>query len=216
MTIIRPNYIIFLILLMIGFLLYSWESPDINYNSKLSVNDCIKLDEKNLEVQDFKINYIENSSPNCINPYFPSIHISFKKEHNAWLHIVRTNDKNYKVFIDSVDKDKYPDLYPFYNKIDNPYSEFSSGDNDFYDAPLWFYRIWHPEIEWVGHAYPVQVDDISRSITFYEGIRWGFKFGSYRLRPSMILPTIIGRNNIESDWEVFKTALDGYKLMIIE
>jgi len=208
MTTIRPK--------IIGFLIYSWESPDINYNSKLSVNDCIKLDEKNLEVQDFKINYIENSSTDCINPYFPSIHISFGKKHNAWLHIIRTNHENYKVFIDSVDSNKYPELYPFYQKSDNPYSEFASKNNDFYDAPLWLYRIWDPELEWVGHAYPVEIDEISRSITFYKGIRWGFKFGNYRLRPQMITPTVIGKDDIEFDWEILKTALDDYRLMIVE
>lgn len=205
-----------IIILIIGFLIYSWESPDINHNSKLNIRDCIALDEKKIQIGDFTVSYNENSSTDCINPYFPSIHISFRKQHNAWLHIVGTNHENYKVFIDSVDSNKYPELYPFYQKDDNPYSEFASKNNDFYDAPLWSYRIWHQEVEWVGHAYPIEIDDISRSITFYEGIRWGFKFGNYRLRPQMIIPTVIGKNDIKSDWEIFKTALGGYSLVIVE
>ena len=180
------------------------------------MGDCIQLDEKNLKVGDFTIRYSENSSPDCINPYFPSIHINFSGKHNAWLHIVRTNHENYRVFIDSVDKNKYPELYPFYQKIDNPYSEFASGDGDFYDAPIWFYKLWQPEVEWIGHAYPVDVDYQSRVVRFYGGISWGFKFGNYRLRPSIILPTTIGGSEIKSDWEILKSALDGYNFAIVE
>ena len=158
----KLRYILGITLLIIGIFAYTWESPDINYNSKLSVSDCIALDEKNIMLGDFIIRYSENSSPDCVNPYFPSIHINFSGKHNAWLHIVRTNDENYRIFIDSVDKNKYPELYPFYQKLDNPYSEFALGDGDFYDAPLWIYKLWQPEVEWIGHAYPVDVDYQSR------------------------------------------------------
>jgi hypothetical protein len=151
-----------------------------------------------------------------VNPYFPSISISFGKKHNAWLHIVRTNSENYRVFIDSVDKNEYPKLYPFYQKLDNPYSEFAGSDNNFYDAPLWTYRIWHPEVEWIGHAYPVNVDYQLKVVSFYQGIRWGFKIGNYRLRPIAIKPTVVGKYAVECDWNIFKSELDGYKMAIVE
>jgi hypothetical protein len=53
-------------------------------------------------------------------------------------------------------------------------------------------------------------------VNFYEGIQWGFKFGNYKLRPQMISPTVIGKNDIESDWWIFKNALGTYKLVIVE
>ncbi len=186
-------------------LLYSYESPGWNYNSKLSADDCIKLDENLIGLGDFLVRYIENSSTDCTNPYFPTMHIRFLRPHNAWLQIVRTNVDGYRVFIDSVDKNTNPELYPFYTM-----------DDDFYDAPLWTYRIWHDGVEWVAHLYPISIDFHSKVVTFSQGLLWGFRFGNYRLRPVTIKPTIISRNDIESDWLIFKNGLNGYRMEVVE
>lgn len=203
-----------MLLLGVIFWIYSWESPAQNDNSQLGVADCIDNGDKvEVRFSQFNVSYVENSSESCVNPYFPSIKISSTIQHNAWLHIVRTNNKDWEVFIDTVDKDKYPKLYPFYTKIDNPYSQFKS-DNNFYDAPLWSYRLWHDETIWIGNAYPIEIDDKAKVITFSQGISWGFKFGNFKLRPSIIHPKNI--NVLTDDLEIFKQALSGYKIEIID
>ena len=76
----------------------------------------------------FQIDYIEDSSKELQNSYFPSIYIKSIDKVDAWLQIIRTDsiEEKLKILIDSADKKKYPEIYPFYCL-----------GNSFYDAPRW-------------------------------------------------------------------------------
>jgi len=116
--------IIILGVLSLGFYAYNWQSPDVNQSEANNLHQCVYKadDKKNLKVislnNEFAITYVENSSHDCFNPNFPAIHITSKAKQNAWLHVVYTdrNDiKDNQIFVDTVDPDKAPDVYPFYN-----------------------------------------------------------------------------------------------------
>ena len=152
---------------------------------------------------DFVINYIENSGVDCINPYFPSIHITTKSEHNAWIQIVRTNciDPEFQEFVDAADFRTYPSIFPFYTK-----------NQDFYDAPFWNYSLMRkPLTFWNAHVYAVMVDDATGIITPTGGIQWGFTFSYFRIMPKMIVPSALNPLNWEQDWTVFQSTLNTYK-----
>lgn len=137
--------IISVFLLIIVELLYNWNFKGVNNNHAVSLHDCIYASKYHQKVNilsmnnNFEIAYIENSNINCINPYFPSIHINTKEYHNAWLHLVYTDSKDHrlKVFIDSD-----INYYPFYSLA-----------KDFFDAPLWSYSLLKKPLSfWEGHA----------------------------------------------------------------
>nr|WP_253308619.1 hypothetical protein [Rickettsia endosymbiont of Ceutorhynchus assimilis] len=88
-----------------------WHSPEVNNEAADDIGNCLyKNAHKSLH---FNISYTTNADKTCVNPSFPIIHIKTKQEHNAWLHIVRTDypDENLQEFIDGDIKFDYP----FYN-----------------------------------------------------------------------------------------------------
>ena len=192
-----------LVVILLGVMVYcyNWQSPTINYDTKYSPEECINLDldiKQKVAIGSFNIDYIENSRPSCINPYFPSIKIHSKIVHNAWLQVVYTDQQQWKVFIDSADKEKYPLVYPFYTMEDN-----------FYDAPLWIYNL-QSKIRWEGHVYPVKV--VGNQIIFVDGVAWGFEILPLKLRPKMIIPRLITEKEFAVDFEFLKSELKQYKL----
>lgn len=133
------------------------------------------------------------------NPYFPIIHIKTDQEHNAWLHIIRTDclDAALQEFIDSDGAAQ---------------SSFYTLNQDFYDAPLWRYMLFSKPLSyWIGHAYAVKVDHEKKTIKVIGGIKWGFRLSFFPIKPQMILPSYLHLEDWQSDWEVFKRELKGYK-----
>jgi hypothetical protein len=193
---------IMIFLISLCFYIFNWESKQFNSSSTLSLQNCLNLNQVRKTLDDFEVSYIENSSVQCVNPYFPSIKIHTGEQHNAWLHVVHSNssDPRWRTFVDSVDNSQ--NLYPFYTYED-----------DFYDAPLWIYKLWD-NLKWEGHAYPVQVDHELKTIEFFSGVKWGFELGNFRLRPQMTLPELITQEDIWRDWEIFQEMLTGYKIKI--
>ena len=211
---IKLKKLILLTLAVLVIYVSSWKSSEVNHNTKYSIEGCMHLGKKkNIIIGDFNIDYVENSMVDCFNPNFPSIKINSRTQHNAWLHVVHTNNDNWKIFIDSVDKLKYPLMYPFYSMKNNPYDEFNGTDNNFYDAPLWTYNlIKTKKMRWEGHAYPVKITD--NQIMFFDGIAWGFELLPFKLHPKMITPRIITENELKSDLEILKVELTNHEFNI--
>ncbi|PCJ23931.1 MAG: hypothetical protein COA94_07815 [Rickettsiales bacterium] len=148
-----------------------------------------------------EIKFIANSARTCFNPSFPIIHIKTKSDHNAWIHIVRTDAaaEELRFFIDTDKK-----FTPFYNF-----------NEDFYDAPFWYYGIFNKPLSfWEGHAYAVKVDHDSKTITCMGGIKWGFKLQYFSLKPKMIDPISLSHEDWKKDWLFFSKSLTGYTLKV--
>lgn len=185
-------------------LILLWQDLKINNEVAEDIGNCLyKSNYKNLELNsregDFNISYIPNAPRNCFNPSFPIIHIKLKQEHNAWLQIVRTDssDKKLQKFIDT-----NVELHPFYTL-----------DQDFYDAPLWYYTLFSkPLTYWTAHTYAVKIDHQNKTIKIIGGIKWGFRLAYFPIKPQMILPSSLDTNDWQIDIEVFKQALVGYKI----
>lgn len=79
--------------------LSTWQSPDVNRSGETNIHTCHSDDRKlhfTLDAgggNNFDVCLVENSKPNCLNPYFPSIHVKASQSHNAWVHIVYTDSK---------------------------------------------------------------------------------------------------------------------------
>ncbi len=199
--------IILLGVLSLGFYAYNWQSPDVNQSAADNLHQCIyKSDNKrSLKVSslnnEFTITYVENSNHDCFNPNFPAIHITTKDKHKAWLHVVYTdrNDINdNQVFVDTVDPDKAPAIYPFYNL-----------GEEFYDAPLWRYSLFSKPLSyWKGHAWAVEVDRKNKTIKPIGGVSWGFNLSHFKIRPICITPSALNEDDWVNDWQIFKMKLD--------
>jgi hypothetical protein len=194
----------------IGFiaLISNYMLPSMNANPKKSIANCILSSTHttatiNSMNQLFNALYVENAGRDCTNPYFPAINITTKAEHNAWLQVVYTDSQDYKWqhFIDAADPKKYPTIHPFYTLEQN-----------FYDAPFWWYTLFSRPISfWKGHAYAVQVDHQHKTIKVVGGVEWGYKLSYFHLYPKIIEPTSLNQEAWEQDWQIFKTVFDGYR-----
>ena len=145
------------------------------------------------------INYITNSAKNCINPNFPSIHITGDNYFNGWIHIITTDSKNsnLKKFIDKDNKNP-----PFY-----------SINRDFYDAPLWNIYTNSDKIRfWEGHAYPIKIDYTNKNIKIFDGIKWGFVLKNFK-KPSTIISQTIEESEVEEDLYFLKTQIKDFTLI---
>lgn len=170
----------------------------INYFSgeKLSIHNCIYQNnhEQLLLENNFAVSLLNNSPSNCINPNFPSIHITGTGEYNAWIHLVYTDNEKYRTFIDS------GSFYPFY-----------SIEQDFYDAPLWRYSYFSKPLSfWEGHAYAINVDYDKMTIKFIGGVSWGFKLDFWSLNPKTILPKTLTENEWENDIKFIQHYLPNF------
>ncbi len=187
-----------------------WKSPDVNLSSERSIHTCIHSDNSKLHFKlgaqpgkHFEIDLIENSKPDCLNPYFPSIHIQMNDKHNAWVHIVYTDSiiPQLQMFIDAENKDNPNSAYPFYT-----YEQY------FLDAPLWTYSLFSKPLSlWKGHAFAVKVDHENKAITCIGGIEWGFLLSPTRLRPKAINPKLLDEQAWKKAWQLLQEALPGYK-----
>ncbi|WP_341792916.1 hypothetical protein [Rickettsia endosymbiont of Ceutorhynchus obstrictus] len=109
---------IFLLIIYGVYFALHWQNPEVNTEVADDIGNCLyKNAHKSLQVNSmgvaFNISYTPNAEKDCFNPSFPIIHIKTDEEHNAWLHIVRTDypDENLQEFIDGDIKFDYP----FYN-----------------------------------------------------------------------------------------------------
>ncbi|MFQ3306863.1 MAG: hypothetical protein ACI8ZF_000095 [Candidatus Midichloriaceae bacterium] len=200
-------FVVFTSFIILGCVICSWRSSDINWMAEGNTFDCIYNDplKNTFDLSYFKINLVKNSSQRCINPYFPSIHIQMNKHHNAWLHIVYTDsqEEKQKIFIDTVDFGKNNSLYPFYTL-----------NQDFYDSPIWRYSLFYKPVSfWIGHAWAISIDYKNKTIEPIGGISWGFKLSHTKLRPVLIEPSELNKDNWIKDWSVFKTKLTGFKML---
>lgn len=192
---------IFIILIILVFA-YTYNIKKIIATQPLSIHDCIYDNpHKNIIINDFEINYLENSPKNCINPNFPSIHIVGKANYNAWLHLIYTDAKDPKRTINwcYIDADK--NNYPFYTV-----------EKDFYDAPLWgssFFK--RPLSYWKGHAWAVFVDFSQCTIQIVEGFEWGFEWKRFR-KPKALTPRLLSLKDWNADFKQFETFLQYYKI----
>jgi hypothetical protein len=145
---------------------------------------------------------VNNSAPECLNPFFPSIHIQASQSHNAWVHIVYTDSKapEWRTFIDAANVDSPGSAYPFYTY-----------EQDFYDAPLWTYSLLKKPLSfWKGHAFALKVDHHRKTIECIGGIEWGFELPLVKLRPKAIHPKVLGRLEWEQAFQVLQEKLPGY------
>lgn len=196
------TFITFICFLIIW--LATWQSPDINHSGETNIHTCIHSDDRKLHFKldagggnNFDVYLVENSKPNCLNPYFPSIHIQASQPHNAWIHIVYTDSKapEWRTFIDAVKI-----AYPFYTY-----------EQDFYDAPLWTYSLFNKPLRfWKGHAFAIKVDHQKKSIDCIGGIEWGFELSYFRLRPKATAPRLLNKEHWAKAWQILQEKLPGY------
>ena len=182
----------------------TWKSPSINWDYKKEIHRCIH--ESNPDTLFlpsgsglFEIHFVKQAGTDCVNPHFPSIHIKTTAPHNAWIQIVHTdtNDTDYKHFVDSIPDRDY---FPLYSK-----------EEDFYDAPIWLYTLFSkPVHNWKGHAYAIQFDPHSKTITCIGGISWGYTLSPLRLRPQMTLPQSLFLEDWKKDCNLVKVHLKDY------
>lgn len=187
----------------------TWKSPDVNHSGDTNIHTCIHSDDRKLHFKldagggnNFDISLVENSKPNCLNPYFPAIHIQASQHHNAWVHIVYTDSKapEWRTFIDAANIDSSGSTYPFYTY-----------EQDFFDAPLWTYSLFNKPIRfWKGHAFAVKVDHQNKSIHCIGGIEWGFELSYFRLRPKPIRPRLLNKEHWGKAWQILQEKLPGY------
>lgn len=191
-----------LLLISCGIFFYNWKNPEFNWRSKKNIHQCIHdgiHEHKKISSigNVFDIHYVANAVKDCINPYFPAIHIATTAEHNAWVHIVYTDCLN-PALQQFVDMANDPDICPFYTL-----------EQDFYDAPYWPYTFFKkPLTMWKGHAYAIQIDQRKRTIQCIGGIKWGFNLDTYSLYPESIIPSGLTTRDWEKDAFLFKEALN--------
>jgi hypothetical protein len=165
----------------------------IHANSKCVHKNIISMGHR------FDTYFIKNIQPGdsyAFAPYFPAIHIAADDSCTAWLQVVTTDNPDYLHFIDS-----WREGYPFYTR-----------DKNFYDAPSWNYRFFNKTLSfWHAHAYAVRLDEQNKTIQCLGGISWGYKLPWWNLRPVMILPSTLTKNDWVTDWEVFQKALPDYQ-----
>ncbi|QEK39818.1 hypothetical protein [Candidatus Sneabacter namystus] len=188
-----------LLFIVLGWRAYNWESPGMNTNYSADWQSDPKR--KQLHLTNCIIDFVENTSVDCLNPHFPSIAIKVSKFHNAWVHVVYTDSdqSSLRAFIDST-----ADIYPFYNK----------SQNDFMDCPLWHYSLFRKPITfWNGHAWAVIVDYENKTIKPVVGISWGFRLVKTRLRPVAIWPSQLGNNAWEKDQILIQKGLSKFTML---
>lgn len=200
------NYtvMIFIILFLVLIIwLYSWKNPSTNSENINCLKECVyespnrRKTVLNSMGTALEVNFVENSASNCFNPFFPIIHIKTGAKHDAWIHIVRTDasEEYLKLFIDTA-----KEFAPFYNFQDT-----------FYDSPIWKYGIFSKPLGfWEGHAYAVEVDHASKTVTCRGGVKWGFRLKYFYLRPQIINPSPLSLDDWQKDWEFFSKSLPGY------
>ena len=187
-----------------------WKSLDVNHSGDTNIHTCIHSDDRKLRFKlgagggnNFDVYLVEHSKQNCLNPYFPSIHIQASQPHNAWIHIIYTDSKapEWRTFIDAANIDSPGgSAYPFYTY-----------EQDFYDAPLWTYSLLNKPLHfWKGHAFAVKVDHQKKSIHCIGGIEWGFELSNFRLRPKSIHPQLLNKESWEKTWHILQEKLPGY------
>lgn len=155
--------IVLLCVLSLGFDAYNWQSPDVNQLVSSNLHQCIYKsgDKRNLKVRslnnEFVVTYVENSDRDCFNQHFSAIHIMTQAKHNAWLHVVhidRNDIKDNQIFVDTIDPDRAPGIYPLYNL-----------GQEFYDALLWRYSLFSKPLSyWKGNAWAVEIDHENKTI----------------------------------------------------
>lgn len=189
--------------------LYNWSNPPLNTNNRLCLKKCVYLNPKAKKIildsmhTKLEVNFIENSARNCFNPFFPIIHIKTHTSPNAWIHIVRTDSAQeyLKIFIEND-----TEFSPFYNRTDT-----------FYNAPHWKYGIFNKPLSfWKGNAYAVKVDHTTKKITCLGGIKWGFRLRYFSLKPEMIQPLGLSRDDWKKDWQFFCKSVAGYTSETVE
>jgi hypothetical protein len=190
--------------------LTTWTTPEVNLYAERSIHTCIHDDNSKLQLRidlepgsHFDISFVENTKSDCLNPYFPSIHIQASQSHDAWVHIVYTDSTalKWRIFIDAEDKDNNNSAYPFYTY-----------EQDFYDAPLWRYSLLTKPISvWKGHVFAVKVDHKNKIIKCIGGIEWGFALSPLRLYPKAIHPKLLGEYAWHQAWIILEKKLSGYK-----
>ena len=134
------------------------------------------------------VHFVKHAAPNCVNPNFPSIHISTEAKHTGWVQVIKTDQHGpYAHFIDTVEGSKF---FPFY-----------SFEQDFFDAPLWSYGfILKPISYWVAHAYAVEINKEKKTLSVKGGIRWGFRLKSFSMYSETIPPQSLAFIDWKSDW----------------
>lgn len=189
------SFIVFLVVAI-----FMWKSPRVNINAKKSIYDCIYSNKYNKysfvsNNNNFEVALLNHSPKECLNPYFPSIHIKFSGYHTAWIHIINTDDKKYKRFVDTAEDNV---IYPFYTL-----------GKDFFDAPLWNYTLFAKSLSfWEGHAYPVIINNDRRKIKYAGGgIAWGYKLSYFKVRPQVIIPRLLTIEDWKKDTEFFSYEL---------
>jgi hypothetical protein len=185
------------------FIVYWLKNPGVNL--KYTVKDqhtCIyRGPHEQIQIGEFDINYIENCPSDCINPNYPSIHITTSADHNAWLHVVRT---------DTIDPQTGQPNWTFIDSHESIYPFYTCG-TDFYDAPCWNSSLLaKPLGYWKGHAYAVSVDYENSTIQFVGGIEWGFTWSTFGFSPTAIPPRVVTEQERLADWKIFETALVDY------
>lgn len=148
------------------------------------------------------VSLVKRSALDCINPYFPTIHIKTNAPHNAWLQVVFTDFKDWRLsrFIDTAE-DIESEIYPFY-----------TFENEFYDSPIWQYGLFSiPVSFWRAHTYAVQVNHKRKTIKFVGGVSWGFEIAGLNVRPTALMPHSISPKVWGSDWLTFEKKLSGYR-----
>lgn len=206
----KASFLLLVILcISFPFALHKLKNPAVNLKSKVSIHECIyRGKHQHSKIGNFKINFIENSAADCINPNHPSIHMIAYGNHNAWLHVVHTDaiepytNKPNWTFIDA-----HESIFPFY----------TFGD-DFYDAPYWNSSLLTKHLHfWRGHAYPVILDHTNKKVKKWkEGIEWGFTWSLFGFSPTAILPRLITFEEQLIDQEILKKAFIENGFLIIE
>lgn len=146
----------------------------------------------------FNVSYVEHTTTECINPFFPAIHITTETPHDGWIHIVYTNSQcpHLRSFVDAPDPKIYPDLYPFYTL-----------EQDFYDAPQWDYTLFSKPINyWHRHAYAVKIDRNHHTITIIGGVNWGYTLSTFSLYPKMVYPQPLSKQDLIKDLSILQTV----------
>jgi hypothetical protein len=156
-----------------GMLLYY--SVDFSYEKKMarydiknranvtSIHDCIyNREHKNTNIismgNTFNINYVESTTTDCPDPYFPAIHIKTKAEHNAWFYVRHTE----------VSK-KHNNTY----EVEKTNDAFFSFEQDYYDTPYWYHIASEVDL-WQNNVYAINMNHINKTIRCVGGISWGF------------------------------------------
>ena len=199
--------LISIVALALAVIIYAaiWQSPGVNFGAARKIHQCIYDDNKKLhfhlngaEKNYFDISLVKNTGADCINPYFPTIHIKASDTHNAWVQIVYTdsNIPQLQVFIDAENT-----TYPFYT-----YAQ------DFYDAPIWRYNLLDKPLSfWRANAFAAKIDAENKTVSCVCGVEWGFELSFFKLRPKAIYPKLLGKKDWDAAWEILKEKLPGYQ-----